>query len=456
MSEAVSAIPMPQGAALRPKAARNVFWLIGERGLKAVGGVGMAILIARHLGPEHYGSYGAAIGLATLAKEAVMLGFDRMIRRDLAAQPANAGKIIGTSIGLSLVLALIVGLGISAISGQFIDDNETRRLTLIVVWMAVPQAFFSCEVWFESSGHVRPLVWTRNVVWLLGMGTRLVLVLTGASVTAFAITALLEWVATYSAVCGLLRRMHYRDFSFSFDRGLLAAWFREGWPMVAMVVVGSTADRIMVLVVHNMATSDREAGYMNAALRITEIWWSISTIVAAVLLPRIVALQKSDPDWCARVTQLYANASLLVGVGAAVLVTITAPFLVPLLFGPAYAPSAKILAILFWAGPAIFPAVARAQFWVSKKMLILDLPSVACIATLQLCLAVFLVPRYGGVGAACAMACAQWLGFYGLTVSVPALRRASRPQIRAFSALLSPVVTFRALYSFFAGMLRKS
>ena len=455
MSEAASVIPIPAAAVLRPKAARNVFWLIAERGLKAVGGVGMAILIARHLGPEHYGSYGAAIGLATLAKEAVMLGFDRMIRRYLAAQPANAGKIIGTSISLSLVLALLVGFAISAASRQLIDDSETRRLVLIVVWMSIPQAFYSCEVWFESSGHVRPLVWTRNVVWILGMTCRLVLVLTGAAVTSFAVAALLEWVFTYAAVCGLLRKMRYRDFHFSLDPQLLKAWFREGWPMVAMVVVGSTADRIMVLVVHNLATSDKEAGYLNAALRITEIWWSISTIVAAVLLPRIVALQRSDPEWCARVTQLYANASLLVGVGAALLVTITAPFVVPLVFGPAYAPSAKILAILFWAGPAIFPAVARAQFWVSKKMLALDLPSVACIAALQLCLAVYLVPRYGGIGAASAMAIAQWLGFYGLTVSIPALRRASRPQFDAFAALLSPLVTFRALYAFFAGMLRK-
>ncbi|HZZ18700.1 MAG TPA: flippase [Opitutaceae bacterium] len=455
MSEAASTIPVPAAAALRPKAARNVFWLIAERGLKAVGGVAMAILIARHLGPEHYGSYGAAIGLATLAKEAVMLGFDRMIRRDLAANPSNAGRIIGTSIGLSLILALAVGFGISGLSGQLIDDSETRRLVLIMVWMCVPQAFFSCEVWFESSGHVRQLVWTRNVVWILGMTCRLVLVLIGAGVTSFAAAALLEWIFTYAAVFGLLQRMRIRDVRFSFDSQLLRAWFREGWPMVAMVVVGSTADRIMVLVVHNMATSDKEAGYLNAALRITEIWWSISTIVAAVLLPRIVAIQRSDPDWYARVTQLYANASLLVGVGAAALVTVTAPFIVPLVFGPAYAPSAKILAILFWAGPAIFPAVARAQFWVSRKMLILDLPSVSCIAALQLCLAVYLVPRYGGIGAASAMAIAQWLGFYGLTMSIPALRRASRPQFKAFIALLSPVVTARALYAFFAGMLRK-
>jgi O-antigen/teichoic acid export membrane protein len=152
--------------------------------LKAVGGVGIAVLIARHLGPEHYGSYGAAIGLATLAKEAVMLGFDRMVRRDLAARPQEAGGIIGTSTLLGFVVALLTISVLTALAGHFVGDAETRRLTLIVIWMALPQAFFSCEIWFESSGDTRPLVWTRNAVWLGALAGRLTLVFTGAGVTA--------------------------------------------------------------------------------------------------------------------------------------------------------------------------------------------------------------------------------------------------------------------------------
>jgi O-antigen/teichoic acid export membrane protein len=439
----------------RPRAAKNIFWLITERGLKAAGSVAMGILVARHLGPDHYGCYGAAIGLATLAKDAVMLGFDRMVRRDLTARPQDAGEIIGTSVFLGLILAFAVALGLSALAGRLVGDEETRRLTLIVVWMALPQAFYSCEVWFESTGHVRPLVWTRNAVWVVAMTIRLALVLGGADVYAFAFLALAEWVATYAAVCALIRRVHRGAFHLRPDRTQLEAWFREGWPMVAMVVIGSTADRIMVLVVHNLAATDAEAGYLNAALRITELWWSMATIVAAILLPRIVSLQVSDADRCAQVTQLYANASLLVGTGAALLVTLTAPFLIPWLFGAAYAPSALVLVILVWSGPAIFPAVARAQFWVSRGMLILDLPTVTCIAVIQIALAVLLVPRHGAIGAATAMAVAQWVGFYGLTLCVPPLRRASRVQFEAFAALGSPVATFRALNGFFRSMLRK-
>jgi len=454
MSESISVLPL-NPAPPRPKAANNIAWLIAERGLKAIGGVGVGVLLARHLGPEHYGSYGAAIGLATLAKEGVMLGFDRMIRRDLASRPDDAGKIIGSSVGLSLALSIIVALGLSAIAGAMVDDEETRRLTLIVVWMAMPQAFFSCEIWFESSGQARPLVWTRNVVWLLALTCRIALIVDNAQVMAFAILALAEWACTYGAVVWLLRRLHFHLFVFSFDRAQIKAWFEEGWPAVLMVIVGSTADRIMVVAVRNLAGDNAQAGYLNAALRITEIWWSISAIVAAVLLPRIVAVQKSAPERSAGVIQLYANASLLIGFGAAIAVTLTAPFVIPRVFGAAYAPSALVMVILFWSGPAVFPAVARSQFWVTQGRLVLDLPSVTTITTLQLSFTMVLVPRYGAIGAAIAMTSAQWLGFYGMALSVPALRRASQPQFKAFAALWSPMTTARSLYAFVAGMAGK-
>ena len=451
-----SVITAPLVARAAPKAARNVFWLLAERLLKAAGGVGMGVLIARHLGPDQYGRYGAAIGLATLAKEAVMMGFDRMIRRDLAAHPERSGRIIGTSITLGLAAAFAVVLGLTALAGHLVDDEATRRLTLIVLWMALPQAFFACEIWFESSGQTRPLVWTRNVVWTAALACRLVLVFANAGVLAFAVIALVEWVVTYGAVFVLLRQMRGNEIRYPFDFRQLSAWFKEGWPFVLIVVMGSTADRTMVLVVHNLAPSNLEAGYLNAALRITEVWWSMSTIVAAVLLPRIVGLQRSDPVRCARATQLYANASLLVGTGAAIVVSLTAPILVPLFFGPAYAPSAIVLVILVWAGPAVYPAVSRSQLLVSRGQPFLDLPTVACTALLQVTLAVNLVPIYGAIGAAVGITSAQWLGFYGMSLIVPRLRRASQAQLAAFPALVSPLETLRGLSGFVGAMVGRN
>ncbi len=293
------------------------------------------------------------------------------------------------------------------------------------------------------------------VVWLTALAGRAALIMLGANVTAFAMIALAEWLLTYTAVVWLLRRKNGTGLSFSVDGDQLRAWFREGWPAVLMVIIGSSADRVMVLLVHNLAPSNIEAGYLNAAVRITEIWWSISFIVAAILLPRIVTMQKENPARAEHVVQLYANASLMVGLGSALVVSIAAPLFVPMLFGPAYAPSAIIMAIIFWSGPVVFPNTSRSQLWVTQGKLVLDLPSVATTTLLQLSLSAVLIPRYGAVGAACAMTGAQWLSFYGLAAFVPVLRRGSLCQWRAFKSLIAPGETLRFLKGFAAGVFKK-
>lgn len=437
------------------KTAHNILWLVAERGFKAVGGVAIGVLIARHLGPEDYGRYGAAIGLATLAKEAVILGFDRLIRRDLTIAPTRAGQIIGTSISLGLTLAFVVALLLTALTGHIVADEETRRLTLVLVWMALPQAFFACEVWFESAGQTKPLVWTRNLVWLASLFGRIALVLTNAPVLAFAVLALVEWIVTYGAVCALLRHLHRHELHFSFDGAQLKAWFQEGRPVMLMAVLNSSADRLMTTLAQNMSADAAEAGYLSAALRISDVWWSISTVIGAVLLPRIVRQQLSSSDRSTVAMQSYADASLFIGVVAALGATFTAPWVIPLLFGQAYAPSALVLVILFWSGPAVFSAVSRAQFLVSRGLLKLELPSVAAIGTLQLFLATLLVPRLGAAGAALAITGGNWLGFYGTALAIPRLRRASRPQFSAFRSLLAPSGVLRSLAGFAGQMFGK-
>jgi hypothetical protein len=93
---------------------------------------------------------------------------------------------------------------------------------------------------------------------------------------------------------------------------------------------------------------------------------------------------------------------------------------------------------------------------VSRGQPFLDLPTVACTALLQVTLAVNLVPRYGAIGAAVGITSAQWLGFYGMSLIVPRLRRASQAQLAAFPALVSPLETLRGLSGFVGAMVGRS
>jgi O-antigen/teichoic acid export membrane protein len=437
MNSAIQTVS-PTTAVSRPRLvvqaspANSIFWLVMERALKAVGGMAVAVVIARHLGPENFGRYGAAIGLATLAKELVMLGIDRLIRRDLARNPEKAGSLVGTSVALASGAAFLVAAGLSAAALWTIEDPLTRRMTLIVVWMALPQAFFSAELWFESTCDTRPMVWGRNLVWFTSVAARLIMAWRGSTALGFATFALVEWAATYGVVWFLFRQRSGR-IPLSFSRERLGDWAREGWPAFVMVLVGATANRIMVVVVQHLATNEA-AGYLSAALRVTEVWWSFSAIFASILLPRLVTIRRHNLARFQTASQTYADLSFLVGLVAALGITLLAPLLVPLLFGSAYVPTTPVLVILFWSGPAIYPGVARTQLFVLRGRLRYDLIVVSAIALTSVCLVLFLVPHWGAIGAAIAMCASQWIGIYLVPLLLPQLRRTSLPQWKAFSA----------------------
>jgi O-antigen/teichoic acid export membrane protein len=270
------------------------------------------------------------------------------------------------------------------------------------------------------------------VVWFVSVAARLVMVWRGSTVLGFAIFALAEWAATYGVVW-LLFRQRSGHVPLNFSRERLSAWAREGWPAFVMVLVGATANRVMVVVVQHLATNEA-AGYLSAALRVTEVWWSFSAIFASILLPRLVTIRRNNLARFQTANQTYADLSFLIGLVAALGITLLAPLLVPLLFGAAYVPTTPVLVILFWSGPAIYPGVARTQLFVLRGRLRYDLVVVSAIALTSICLVFLLVPRWGAIGAAAAMCASQWIGIYLVPSLLPRLRRLSHPQWKAFGA----------------------
>lgn len=414
------------------RATASIFWLVIERVIKLCGAIVVGGMIARHLGPDDYGRYGAALGLATLAKEFVVLGLDRIIRRELCLKPGDTGRLVGTAVTTALTLAFIVALVLTALAHAYIADPGTRRIAMLLVWMALPQAFYAGELWFESQCNTRPLVWARNAVWLTFQAARLLLIWLNADLMGFALVACAEWAVTYAAVVWIFHRHTGPQTHLEFAPPVLRQWIREGWPLIVMLVIGSTADRLMVLLLQHLTTSE-EAGYLSAALRITEVWWSLSALIASVILPVLTRHRVENEQAFNQGLRQYADCSLLLGTVAAVAMTFAAPFIVPLVFGAKFAPAAPVLSVLFWAGPAIYPGVARSQILLISGKQTLEIPVVAALAIFSVVLVACLAPAFGALGAAIGITVAQWLAIYGVAALAPRLRQASLPQWRAFS-----------------------
>jgi PST family polysaccharide transporter len=106
------------------------------------------------------------------------------------------------------------------------------------------------------------------------------------------------------------------------------------------------------------------------------------------------------------------------------LVAVLAPFIVSLLYGPAYAASSPMLSVHVFASVPIALGVAQSVWIVNEQRNMIALHrtllGVACNVGLNL----LLIPRYGGLGAAVATVAAQTVAALGSNVLLaPAMLR---------------------------------
>ena len=443
--------PPPAGSSqvLRPKRrsmAASLLWLLLDRGFKTGGAAVVSILLARYLGPADFGRLGVALGLAAFGKDCVGLGLDRIIQRELTRRPEHPGRIVGTYFSLGVAVAVLVALALTLLALTSIDDPQTRRMTLLLAWMAVPQAISGAELWFLCQFNPRPVVLARNALWFAFFFLRLGLMIGGAGVVWFAWVALLDWASIYVVIWLLYRRHRPAGDHLTFHRGAGAAWLREGWPIIVAVAVTMAAERLLGFWVQALS-GPAAAGHYSLAIRCAEPWWNVTGIVAAAFLPKLTLLREESRERFLRGFQRYLDVSMAVTVAVGLVALLFAPMLAPLLFGESFHGVVDPLVWLFWAAPALFSGYARLQYLTVEGRLVLEIPVAITNAVLLLAFSAWWIPQYGANGAAAALAISTWLAVFLAPWLQPAAHEATRAQWQAlaFPRRLPDVVRYLAV-----------
>jgi O-antigen/teichoic acid export membrane protein len=131
--------------------------------------------------------------------------------------------------------------------------------------------------------------------------------------------------------------------------------------------------------------------------------------LGAALLPRLTKLRQENPPEYGRQARRWAAGLVGAGAGAATLLMLAGPVVVPVVFGPAYAAAADVLAVHAWSLPFVFLVSLRTRLLVieagTRWVLLMSLVT----AALNLGANLLLIPRMGGLAAAWATAGA-WAG----------------------------------------------
>jgi O-antigen/teichoic acid export membrane protein len=307
-------------------------WGFVSQALSSVTTLGLSILAGRAAGPEGLGT--AFIGFSTYL---VLFGLQRALLTDplIASSGARSDDQRRRDASLALTLILVASIASGALSlagGLFLGGTLGRALVMISPWIA-PALLQDCwrvVLFRDGRGGAAAM---NSFAWLLGMAAAVPILL--AWRTDWAAMATWGFGALTAALFGARQTRLRPSKSFRLAREW---WLREGKPLGTWLSLESIVYWVAsygLVFILALLLGPVELGGLRS---IQSIFAPLSLIIPAVSLPGLPAMVRS----VAQSRSAARRLALAIGIGVTlftalvVLVLSFAPFLVELLFGPAF------------------------------------------------------------------------------------------------------------------------
>jgi O-antigen/teichoic acid export membrane protein len=414
----------------------NSAWMFIAQSAATVAGGAVSIYAIRHFSTLTWGHYSTAFALVAIFTVVAGPGISTLALREMSedGDPRSLTHVFATActaillagvVAIVLLFAVFATLGygrdvivIGAIASPFLFLDpvlalvqaafNARRLLFYVAWFQVVRSCAYCAVGFivVAAGGGTPGLAMANVsTSLLGL-----------------IVALTLFRSRLHARLRLSMRIH---------DGM--KFLRAALPIAGIGIVGIVYDRLDVIMLSKLGTSQDVARY-TVPYNLVRLTWIIPSVIAAAFYPLLSHALQHDFSEARRLFLLVVRVFLFLSVPISLALALGSSTIVPFVFGSRYAASASVLAILVWTSVLGFQNYVlwygilairkeRAVLWIQLAGLVVN-------ATTN----VLLIPRYGPKGAAASLVASDLVVVVGQAILInrhlfelPLWRIAARP-----------------------------
>ncbi len=328
------------------------------------------------------------------------MGLERIVVRELVNNPDKTNEILGSTFILKLcggILALV--LSVSAIYLVRPRDSTIGIMIIILASGFLFQSLDTIDFWFQSQVLSKYTVFAKNSAFIIIAGLKLALILLKAPLIFFAIAITVE--VFIGAVCLILayNLTGLRIQNWSGNVNIAKKIFKDSWPLIisgAAIIIYMKIDQVML----GEMLGGSYVGEYSVAVRISEVWYFIPTIIASSVFPSILSAKKESLNlYTSKLQQLYDLMSFS-SIAIAVVITIFSDEIILTFFGSPYQKAGPVLSIHVWAGISVFLGIASTQYLIAENLIKIQFfrTITGCIANIILNL--YFIPRMGITGAA--------------------------------------------------------
>lgn len=394
----------------RAQILRNLGWHASEKLLRLFTGFFVGLWLARVLGPEDFGRFNYLLAWLGLFNAIAWLGVGDTVVRDLVRERGDEARILGSAFGLRLLgslLAVALALGVGWASGALRGE---MLLLLALLALGVPFAEVPAGIWMWFASHTRigPVALGKNLSMALGALLRVAVVLLGLGLAGLVAAVAAESVLLCLFILAAYRLAGQRWRDWRWDARHARGMLLTGLPLLLSALAVSLNARVDQLVLGQLAGMDA-LGQYSAALRFSEIWWVLPPIILQTLAPRFIYAPDLRERLRPNVARILAG-MLALALLPCVALSLVGPQLLGAVLGPRYGGAAPVLVLHVWTAVAVFADAPVSQYLLATGRQRALLMKSLLVLALNLAGALWLVPRWGGEGAALALLAAQLLG----------------------------------------------
>ena len=366
------------------------------RTLALVFSAGATIVLARSLGSDGLGKYGAIYAYLTLFAWMATFGFEPILVREISRARENAGSLLRSAMVMSWFLAagtIAIAVLVAPVAGY---PGTLRTLVLlagleyVLTPLRLPGVIFQVDLqqWYGAAINVvRQGIWCLLILVVWYFGATLVYVI-GARVISAGIECALLWAYSRRFLVGSGRFLQEKS----------KEMFAHAFPIAFASLLAMIYLRIDQVMLHRMVP-DSELGQYVAAVKVSELFESLPAALMLAVAP-IYAISAADPERFRDYTNRTFRYLMVLASALCVVMTAGATPIVKALFGRPFLPAAPLLAVLIWSEIAVFFSTMIVNVLVAQnQQRFVPIPTLAG-AAVNIALNLLLIPRYGAAGSA--------------------------------------------------------
>jgi len=386
-----------------------------------VRGVGVVVAmawIARSLGPENQGRFGFVHWLGAMLAQASVWGLGVTSTRFVAASmgdrdPHRAAQAVRLTTRWLLITLLLVSC--AAGWGAWHFGGELRGPLLAAVPMMVTISLYQWRLGVAWGLRRFDIALVGYLVFFTALFSLLPFALSHSTpipgvLLAFAAARALHvavvWLWTQRALHQLVADSPSSPDGTKTFAGLAPSMLRYARQMFVVALFGALLWERTSLPFLKITADFEQIGFYTAAFGVSVLLLRVPGVLAQVLLPVVAELEGAgaSPEVLGTMFRRAARLLSLIIIPPVVLLWVTAPWVIDLMFGAQYQESTGLLRILLV--PLLFagPGAAGAKTLVGAGQQVQLLKIVAVTASLKLLLCALLIPSFGAIGAAVAVA----------------------------------------------------